>query len=216
MGKANFNRFYFLVIWTGVVPLLSSASITLLIIKNEPIIAEFSFWQWGIFYLLSVFTMTLAITPTTFMALISGFFLGIDGIIPIVISYQLASLIGYYLAGKLDEGFLQFIQVKYPKSRRIIDNLHQNQLGLTFLSRLSPALPFAIMNVVLSVSGIRLLHFFWGGLIGMLPRTLLFVWVGLEASKLSDAMVGNENIYITIGISVLILFIIYKLLNRSK
>lgn len=212
MDRKKHTGFYMLMIWMGAVPLISSASISVFIIRHEAFLADFTTIQWTFFFTLAIFTMALAITPTTFMALISGFFMGFKGILPMVVSYQVASLIGYFLAARLDEGFIDLIRKKYPKSVGIMDRLHKNQFGLTFLSRLSPAFPFAIMNVVLSASGIRVKHFFWGGLLGMLPRTLFFVWVGKEASKLSEVTRGNENFLISFILSFLVVLAIIKIL----
>lgn len=212
MGRKKYIRFYVLIIWMGIVPLISSASISVFIITHEGLLADFTMLQWALFFLLSIFTMALAITPTTFMALIAGFFLGFNGIIPMIVSYQLASLVGYFLAARLDEGFIELIRNKYPKSAGIMDRVHHNQFGLTFLSRLSPAFPFAVMNVVLSASRIKLKHFFWGGMLGMLPRTLFFVWVGKEASRLSEVTRGNENILISFVLSLLVVLVMVKIL----
>lgn len=202
-------------IWMGIVPFLSSATLTLFAINYESAIASFEWWTWIFFYLTTIGTMALAITPTTFIALISGYFLGFGGLVPIIVSYQMASLLGYNLAKKFDDSFIELIKNKYPSSKQMFENVNQNQFTLVLLSRLSPALPFAIMNVVLSMSRINIINFLWGGLIGMLPRTIFFIWVGVKASELSEALEGNQNLYISIGLSVLIIYIIYRVLKKQ-
>ncbi|MFY0651203.1 MAG: VTT domain-containing protein [Cyclobacteriaceae bacterium] len=207
-------RMYGLLAWMSIVPLVSSASIALAIITNEGVIADFPLLHWVFFYTIATITMALAITPTTFVALVSGYFLGFEGVLAIILSYQTASVLGYYLASQLDDSILQSILDKYPKSKDIIENVNRNQFWLTFLARLSPALPFAIMNVVLSVSKIRLFHFFWGGLVGMLPRTLFFIWVGKQAASLDLAFENTPNLYWSIGLTALILILMYKIVKR--
>ncbi|MDP4679706.1 MAG: VTT domain-containing protein [Cyclobacteriaceae bacterium] len=215
MQSKSHNKLYALMAWMGVVPLMSSATIALLAISYEAQIYNFSVWAWGLFYIATTITMALAITPTTFISLFSGFFLGFEGILPLVISYQLASLMGYNLAKKFDDSFLDLILTKYPTSRQMFDNVKQNQFILVLLSRLSPALPFAIMNVVLSISRIRISNFFWGGLIGMLPRTLFFIWVGQKASELNEALEGTQNFYISAVLSIFIVYIIYRIVKKQ-
>ncbi|MFT7032630.1 MAG: putative membrane protein YdjX (TVP38/TMEM64 family) [Cyclobacteriaceae bacterium] len=214
MEVKNHIKLYGLMIWMGIVPFLSSATITLFAINYEYTIANFEMWAWVFFYLITIVTMALAITPTTFIALISGYFLGFGGLVPIIISYQMASLLGYNLAKKFDDSFIELIKNKYPSSKQMFENVNRNQLVLVFLSRLSPALPFAIMNVVLSMSKINIVNFFWGGLFGMLSRTIFFIWVGLKASELNEALEGNQNLYISIGLSALIVYIIYRVLKK--
>lgn len=215
MEDKNHIKLYGLMLWMGIVPFLSSATITLLAINYEPTIANFEMWAWVFFYFTTIGTMALAITPTTFIALISGYFLGFNGLVPIIISYQLASLLGYNLAKKFDDSFIELLKNKYPSSKQMFENVNRNQVVLVLLSRLSPALPFAIMNVVLSISRISIINFFWGGLFGMLPRTIFFIWIGLKASELNEALEGNQNLYVSIGLSALIVYIIYRVLKRQ-
>ncbi len=210
------NRFYVLIGWMGIVPLVSSAGLSLVMLHYESVIAGFGLVEWALFFVLAVFTMAFAITPTTFLALVSGFFLGVYGLLPMVLAYQAASIVGYFLARQLGADFLTLLQRKYPGTRDIVHNVHKNQFALTFLSRISPAFPFAIMNVVLSVSKISLSPFFWGGLVGMLPRTLFFLWIGASASEWADTDSQGQNGYVAIGVSLLVLYAIYKILFSRK
>ena len=130
MEVKNHNKLYGLMIWMGIVPFLSSATITLLAINYEPAIANFELWAWLCFYLITIGTMALAITPTTFIALISGYFLGFSGLVPIIVSYQMASLLGYNLAKKFDDSFIELIKDKYPSSNQMFENVNQNQFLL--------------------------------------------------------------------------------------
>ena len=200
-------------LWMTIVPLTSSAFFTLLIFQNEMSFESLSVFKWALLFMISVLTMALAITPTTYVALVGGYFIGFWGIIPLILAYQTASVFGFYLAKKLDNGFIQLIVDKYPKASGIIQQVEKNQYLLTFLSRLSPALPFALMNVVLSAAQIRLKQFFWGGLIGMLPRSLFFIWIGIQASKLSDAMNRPADFYISIGLTLVVIVVIFKVLK---
>ena len=197
----------------AIIPLLASFGITWLVITNQKSIESFSLFEWVTFYVLSTVTMALAITPTTFIAILSGYFLGFDGLIPIVLSYQIASLLGYFLARNTDNRFIDTIKEKYPKSNRYFENIDRNQIKLTFLSRISPTLPFAIMNVVLAVSKVRVSPFLWGGLVGMLPRTLFFLWVGHQAANLQSAFSQNDGILLFVSISALTLFAIYRMIR---
>ena len=52
------------------------------------------------------------------------------------------------------------------------------------LSRLSPLVPFSLQNYLFGMSRVGLAPFAWAGLVGMLPATLVKVWVGVTG--LSD------------------------------
>lgn len=201
-------------LWMTVMPWLSTASLTLIAIKYESIIAGFAFQIWSVFFVASIFSMGLAITPTTFISLICGYFLGINAVIPVIISYQLASLLGYYLAKKVDEHTVDQVRQKYPASQSIFLNVKRKQWMTTFLARISPALPFGLMNVILAIAGVKPGPFFFGGLVGMLPRTLIFIALGSQAPVLVDAVQTNDYLVWLVLLSIVGLFALYRLLIR--
>ena len=133
--------------------------------------------------------MGLALTPTTFIALMGGYFLGWIALPGVVIGYTGASLIGFALTKMIDNGNLldsiyDWLGNKAEQLRRLLSGIHDNQFGIIIMARLSPVLPFALMNVVLPVAGVRLMPFLVAGTLGMLPRTVFFVWLGQEAKTL--------------------------------
>ena len=98
------------------------------------------FQDWTIVYVFACFTMAFALTPTTFVALLSGYFLGWIAFFPLAISYWVASLIGFSIANKIDDGRLSaYIQQK-PKVQALLQNLQTNEFKIIFLARLSPVL----------------------------------------------------------------------------
>lgn len=200
-------------IWMTFLPWFSTIGITYLAIENESWIQSFATIEWSLFFIVSMFSMGLAITPTTFISLFSGYFLGINAIVPVILSYQVASMIGYGIAQYLNQDALEWIKNYYPRSKSILENVEQKQWLTTFFARISPVLPFGLMNVVLSIAGVKLGPFFFGGLIGMIPRTFLFVWLGSQASILIEALETNDQMIWLVLISVVGIFGLYQILK---
>ena len=50
--------------------------------------------------------------------------------------------------------------------------------------RLSPVMPFAMMNVFLASLPIKMYNYIMGSMLGMLPRTLLLFWAGMNAVEI--------------------------------
>lgn len=171
-------------IWMAVAPLFFSAVITYFALNYEEAIRQWSWVSWLLFYLATCLSMSLALTPTTFIALLSGYFLGWPGLLPMIAAYLAASFTGYNLTRFIDKGeFMESIRL-WPNVQRFIDGLKSREFGVIVLSRISPVLPFAIMNVVLAIMGVRLSHFLGAGFLGMLPRTMIFLWMGSQAMAL--------------------------------
>src|SRR6185312_15864459 len=106
-----------------VLPFITTSGIVIIIIKNEEVIRDFSITEWVVVYSIASFCMALAITHTTFIALISGFFLGFYSIPFIAVSYTIASIIGYYAAKALDKGRFFSLITSFKGADRIIDHL---------------------------------------------------------------------------------------------
>ena len=179
-----------LTLWVSVAPLAVSSVVTYYALAYEPAVRQFGSAEWGAIFALSCITMGLALTPTTFIALVSGYFLGLPAVVGVVISYLTASLIGFSLTRAVDQGQLMhsvydwLSESKAQRLRQLLSGVADHQFGIIVMARLSPLLPFALMNVVLPVAGVRLKSFLIAGTLGMLPRTIFFIWLGSEAKAL--------------------------------
>jgi uncharacterized membrane protein YdjX (TVP38/TMEM64 family) len=62
---------------------------------------------------------------------------------------------------------------------------------VVLLLRLSPLIPYNALNYALSLTGVGLRDFVLGSWIGMLPGTLLYVWLGAGARSLAAVVSGT-------------------------
>ena len=147
--------------------------------------------------------MAFAFTPTTLIALMSGFLWGFEAIFGLIISYGLASVLGYFLGTKLDSGHLSKFFSENEKLALLEDRIKDKSIIIILLMRISPILPFAITNVFLAMLKTDFRIFLVMSIIGMLPRTTLAVWLGTQSKTLKDAyQSGNMGIsqFIVIGL----------------
>jgi uncharacterized membrane protein YdjX (TVP38/TMEM64 family) len=66
-------------------------------------------------------------------------------------------------------------------------------LKLVILVRLSPLIPFNVLNYALGVTRVRLRDFLLGSFLGMLPVTLLYVYVGSLAGQVASLARGTAS-----------------------
>lgn len=178
-----------LALWMAIVPLTVSSLVTVYVLQYEAEIATFGTLAWTLYFVGSCLTMALALTPTTFIATLSGYFLGMAAAPFVVLAYILASFLGYQLTHIVDNGhFVETIRElpggRGEKALRFLEGVKSNQFGLIVMARISPVLPFALMNVMLPIAGVKLRAFLLAGTLGMLPRTLFFIWLGSQAQEL--------------------------------
>ncbi len=182
--RANGSSLGFAIALTAL-PLLFSGTVGYLAIQYEGVIRAFEWHQWLILGAVSAITMAFALTPTTLIALISGYLLGWTALFTVIPAYLIASVICYFVARKIDGGnFIQSLS-DHPQAQMILRRLKHQELTLVILTKLSPVLPFAVSNVLLALAGAKLRPFFWGAFIGMMPRTLMVIYVGIQANHLS-------------------------------
>lgn len=167
-------------------PLTGSTLFTRWILLNSSFFHEITSVQWIVFYSITAIAMGLMLTPTTFVAVLSGYLLGWQAIPYVVISYATASVIGFFIGKKMDQGKINRLLKHYPKAAKVFNNIHDVAPSFVFACRLSPVLPFAFTNVLLASINTSFKQFITYGTLGMLPRTLLAIWAGKQTSELID------------------------------
>ena len=173
-------------VWMGALPLISSSVLGYYAISNPDFFQSLQGIDLLVFWCLAIFIMGLAFSPTTFFALFTGYIWGLHGIIPLIIAYSIASLLGFFVAKLLKgDAILSFIKSKF-KTASFLDHVQSNSFSWVFLARLSPVFPFAITNAIMAFLGVSAQKFFIAGTLGMLPRTLLAVWTGMQAKSIEN------------------------------
>ncbi|MCC3152815.1 VTT domain-containing protein [Hymenobacter sp. BT770] len=201
------------------VPLLGSSSLLLLLYERQQLLQHLSVAQQLLYFVVIAITMAFAITPTTFVAIVTGYYFGWAGLAGMVLAYALASAIGYELAQRLDHGKLRHFLHLFPKAEAVLNELQHQSWQLILLTRLSPVLPFALMTFVLAIVGVPRRRFLVASVVGMLPRSLFFYWLGTEASDvltlLRDPDQGALSKTVLIGLVAASLFGLLFIFNRA-
>ena len=199
-------KFLLLLALFAVLPLLVSSSFFIYLYQanqhllSHPLAIVF-------FHLAAIPAMAFALIPTTFVAIASGYFFSWPGLVGILISYPLAALLGLKfgrLAQKLalNEKFFQT-----PKVKNLLENIRKDEFFMNIFVRLSPVLPFAMINVAISVLKLRILPFLAATMIGMFPRTFIFFMLGKDAPEIL-AFIQNPSPEGVYRLTPLILLII--------
>ncbi|GAB3636881.1 hypothetical protein GCM10027422_24710 [Hymenobacter arcticus] len=201
------------------VPLLGSAAVLGLLYEQPDLLRNLTLGQSLLYFAVAGLLMATALTPTTFVAIITGFYFGWGGLPGMVVAYALASAIGYELARRLDHGKLRAVLHHFPKADAVLAELQNQSWSLILLTRLSPVLPFALMTFVLAIVGVPRRRFLAASVIGMLPRSLFFYWLGTKAQDvlalLHDPEQGLASKLVLIGLVAASLFGLFVVFNRA-
>jgi uncharacterized membrane protein YdjX (TVP38/TMEM64 family) len=201
------------------VPLLGSASLLGVLYEKQELLRHLSTGQVLLYFVVIAFTMAFALTPTTFVAIVTGYYFGWSGLPGMVLAYALAASIGYELARRLDHGKLRHFLHLFPKAEAVLSELQNQSWQLILLTRLSPVLPFALMTFVLAIVGVPRKRFLAASVLGMLPRSLFFYWLGTKASDvlalLQNPDQGALSKLVLLGLVAASLFGLYVVFNKA-
>jgi uncharacterized membrane protein YdjX (TVP38/TMEM64 family) len=182
---------------------LLSGSVATYLIAQDPARLPLGGAGMLIFYLATTLLLGLGLASSTVVASLGGLWFGWASVGFTIASYLLASLGGYTLGQRTDRG--AFAESLGADSRfgRLLHKLQGQPFVLVFLCRLLPVgLPFALVNVALALVQVRLGPYLLGGLLGMLPRTLLFVWASIEAKALFSGGAPTVHTWVLVGLGV--------------
>jgi uncharacterized membrane protein YdjX (TVP38/TMEM64 family) len=172
-----------------ILPLLTSSLVTAWAISHEAWWAALSLEKWVLITIALALASALALIPPGFLALLYGYFLGWMGLPLLVLMNTIAIGVVYGLGKKIiSPHFLGHLQEAYPSAAKLLLRFHQDPIRLIFFTKLSPVLPFAITNLLFTLAGARLPQMVLGGTLGMVPRTILSLWIGTQAKEIQYLM----------------------------
>ena len=149
---------------------------------------------WGpVIFVLLYIAATVLFLPGSILTLGAGFVFGVvRGAIVVSISATLgataAFLIGRYLArdwvSKKIEGNVKF---------KLIDEaVAREGWKIVGLTRLSPVFPFNLLNYAFGLTRVSLRDYFFASWIGMMPGTVMYVYLGSLAGDLASVGEGGR------------------------
>lgn len=200
-------------------PFVGSSSLGFLLYRNQELLLQPTLAQAVLYFVVIGVAMAFSLLHTTLAVLITGFYFGWAGLPGMLVAYTLAALTGYQLASSLDHGKMLTFLKHFPKADAVMREMKADSWKLVFLLRISPITPFALMTFILAVMGVDRRRFLLGSVVGMLPRSLFFYWLGTKAQDVllllrnpDTGTPGKVLVVVLIGIS---LFGLYYLFNRA-
>lgn len=150
--------------------------------------------------------------PTVSQALLAGYAFGVPlGLGLALLGFGGASLVGYEVVSKIARSRVEQEIVNKPKARMLRDALLQasgmRALMIVTLVRISPSSPFALTNLLFASLGVPRMIYFFGTLIGMLPRTLAAVMIGQQFTGWSGG-IDKPRWLIVLGIVAIVALVI--------
>jgi uncharacterized membrane protein YdjX (TVP38/TMEM64 family) len=158
----------------------------------------------GTYMIIYILVTGLSLPGATVLTLAGGAFLGLL-VGTVVVSF--ASTIGATLACFVSRFLLRdWVQNKFGDKLETINRGIQDEGAFyLFTLRLIPVFPFFVINLLMGLTKMRLITYYWVSQVGMLAGTIVYVNAGKELAKI-DSLSGILSPGLLISFAILGLF----------
>ncbi len=184
---------------------------------------------WGPVLLAAIYVpATVLMVPGSWLSLAGGFAFGMPRAFVAVSAGSVAgACLAFLLSRYLLRGWIERKLSENPRFRELDRAVAEQGFRIVLLTRLSPLLPFGVLNYAFGVTKISFGRYVLASWIGMIPGTLAFTYVGSAAKKLTDLAAGHAaaspwqrvlfyvGLVATIAVTVLITRIATKALREA-
>jgi uncharacterized membrane protein YdjX (TVP38/TMEM64 family) len=130
------------------------------------------------------------ILPCVLLTLAAGALWGVGrGLLYAMTGASLGAALAFLTARYVLRRFVQEYVDRHPRLAAIDRAVEAEGFRLMFLLRLSPIVPYTLLNYVLGVSRVRFREFL-GGLAGMVPAALMYVYAGKVIGDVASIATG--------------------------
>jgi uncharacterized membrane protein YdjX (TVP38/TMEM64 family) len=145
-------------------------------------------------FVLGYAAAVVAFVPGSALTLAGGAIFGVlQGTVLVFIAAVLGSSAAFVIARYFARGAIERRVAEHPKFAAIDRAIGREGRKIAFLLRLSPAIPFVLLNYALGLTRIRFADALLASL-GMLPGTLLYVYLGSVAGDAASASAGGAEL----------------------
>jgi uncharacterized membrane protein YdjX (TVP38/TMEM64 family) len=148
---------------------------------------------WGSVLLGAVYIpATVFLVPGTLLTLVAGFSFGLPlGVLTISIGSTLGAAAAFLVGRTLARGWVEEKLGKSPRFRALDEAVGEQGFKIVLLTRLSPVFPFNLLNYAFSLTKVSFRDYVLASWIGMLPGTVLYVYLGTIAGDFADLAAGR-------------------------
>lgn len=163
---------------------------------------------WGPLAFVAVYVAAVAVLlPASILTLAAGALFGLaHGVLYAFVAASIGGTVAFLLARTILRGWVERRTARDPRVAAIDRAIAAEGRKIVFLLRLSPAIPFNVLNTALGVTKVRLADYV-AGFPGMLPATALYVYYGKVAGDLATLAAGggvrhDSGYYVVLGLGL--------------
>ncbi len=146
----------------------------------------------GALFVAAYVLATVLAVPGTILALAAGFLFGVPLGVPLVSAGSVLGAAAAFLVGRFVlRAWVARRIAGLPRFEALDAATHADGFAIVLLTRLSPLFPFNLLNYGFALTAVRFRDYVLASFIGMLPATVLHVYIGSLAKSVADLAVGD-------------------------
>src|SRR6266481_2507369 len=176
--------------------LITAAVAGLIVLSvNEPLrealgesLGRFRGSTWGP----AVFALACLVLPGSLITLAAGSLFGVVvGTAVVSLSSVTGACLAFWLGRTLARGLVEKRLAGNRRFRALDQAVATGGFKIVLLTRLSPLFPFTLLNYAFGLTKVRSRDYVLASWIGMLPGTVMYVYLGSTVKELADVAAGN-------------------------
>lgn len=145
-----------------------------------------------IVYVAGYVVATVLLIPGSVITVAGGFIFGLPLGVALVSAASVTGATCSFLLGRsLVREWVRQQITGLPRFEALDSATRSDGFVIVLLTRLSPLFPFNLLNYAFAITAVRLRDYFLASWIGMLPGTILYVYIGSAASDLTLITAGR-------------------------
>src|SRR5258705_2789829 len=185
---------------TALVALIAAAVAGLIVLSvNAPLredlgefLGQFRGSVWGPAVYAAVYALACLVLPGSLITLAAGSLFGVVvGTVVVSVASVAGASLAFWLGRTLARGLVEKRLAGNPRFRALDQAVATGGFKIVLLTRLSPLFPFTLLNYAFGLTKVRFRDYVLASWIGMLPGTLMYVYLGSTVKELADVAAGN-------------------------
>lgn len=149
-------------------------------------------WVGVVVFALTYVLAAVLFLPGSILTLGAGFAYGVGlGTAVVVIGANAGAAVAFLLGRTLARPWIAKRVEGNPRFAAIDKAVGKQGLKIVILTRLSPIFPFNLLNYAFGLTRVSFRDYFWGSVAGMLPGTIMYVYLGSLITNLSELAAGR-------------------------
>ena len=132
--------------------------------------------------------------PGSLLTMGAGALFGVvSGTIAVSLGSTIGATVAFILGRTVARGFVEKKVARNASFAAVDAAVVQQGFKIVLLTRLSPVFPFNLLNYAYGLTNVSLRDYFLASWIGMLPGTIMFVYVGSAIGSVAEIAAGGER-----------------------